>query len=252
MNKVLLILVGVAVVGALVVLLLLPPRGLDDAVIDDAVIGAVATEIPADDVAGGVHEVLDELAELAAVETEPEADEPATEPEIDVLLVGVVERVVDGRIADGEYPHQTNVSGVDVYWSNDAEQLSVGLVSPGTGYVAIGFDPEERMRGANYIIAFMQEGVLNIRDDFGTEPVAHAMDTNHGGYDNILASAGSEWPDETVVEFIIPLDSGDAYDKPLVPGVTYPILVSYHDLRDGFSARHSGRGAGEITLDEVQ
>ena len=80
-------------------------------------------------------------------------------------------------------------------------------------------------------------------------PIAHTHDTNRGGYDNILASAGAEWPDETVIEFIIPLDSGDQYDKPLVPGNTYPILVAYHALRDGFSPMHSGRGLGEFTLD---
>ena len=252
MNKVLLILVGVAVVGALVVLFLLPPRGSGDAVVDETVV----VEAPSDDVAGSVDEGLDEPVEPAVVETELEPESPATEPEAEpdaqVVPVVLAGHVVDGTIGDGEYPHQTSVSGVDVYWSNDAEQLRIGLVSPGTGYVAIGFDPEDRMKGANYIIAFVQEGELSIRDDFGTEPIAHTQDTNRGGLDNILASAGSEWPDQTVVEFVIPLDSGDPHDKVLVPGMTYPILVSYHDLRDGFSARHSGRGSGEITLDGAE
>jgi len=241
MNKVLLILVGVAVLGAAVVLILLPPRDSADAIVAEPSAVEVA-----------VDETADETAEPVVVEPEPEpveveVVEPEPEPQ-----VAPVEHVVDGTITEGEYPHKTTVVGVDVYWRNNAEQLRVGLVSPGTGYVAIGFDPEVQMQGANMIIGFMQEGELHIRDDYGTQTIAHTQDTNRGGSDNILASAGSEWPDQTVIEFIIPLDSGDAYDKPLVAGNTYPILVSYHDLRDGFSARHSGRGAGEITLDAAE
>jgi len=247
MNKVLLILVGVAVVGALAVLFLLPPRDSGDVATSD---DTVLIETPADDVVGDVDEVLDEPLEPVAADTEE--PEPVAEPEVEIVPVVLVSHVVDGTITDGEYPNHTTVIGVNVYWSNDAEQLRIGLVSPGTGYTAIGLDPEDRMKGANYIIAFMQEGELHIRDDFGTQPIAHTQDTNRGGYDNILASAGSEWPDQTVIEFVIPLDSGDSYDKPLVPGNTYPILIAYHDLRDGFSARHSGRGSGEITLDGVE
>ena len=249
MNKVLLILVGVAVVGAVAVLLLLPPRDSGD----------VAVEPVSDAIAESVDEMLDESAGPVAVEPEPGSEpmqapeaEPAVEPEVAVVAEALAEHVVDGTIAEGEYPHRTTVIGVDVYWKNDAEQLNIGLVSPGTGYVSIGLDPEDRMLGANYIIAFMQEGELHISDDFGSHPIAHTHDTNRGGTDDIVASAGAEWPDQTVVEFIIPLDSGDSHDKVLVPGNTYPILVAYHDLRDGFSARHSGRGSGEITLDSVE
>ena len=241
MSKILLILVGVAVVGAAIVLILLPPRGGADAVV------AEPTAVEA-----AIDEALDEATGSVAVESEPETVEvEVVEPESEPEVV-LVEHVVDGTITEGEYPHRTSVIGVDVYWRNNAEHLRVGLVSPGTGYVALGFDPEVQMQGANMIIGFMQEGELYIRDDYGTQTTEHTQDTDLGGLDNILASAGSEWPDQTVIEFIIPLDSGDAYDKPLVAGNTYPILVSYHDLRDGFSARHSGRGAAEITLDAAE
>jgi len=237
MNKVLLILVGVAVVGAVAVLLLLPPRDAGDAAMDAA----------PDPTVERVDEVHDEPV---AVEPEPVSEpEPAAEPETPVVSTTLAEHGIDGTIGEGEYPHRTAVVGVDVYWMNDTEQLHIGLVSPGTGYVSIGFDPEDRMLGADYIIAFMQEGDLHIRDDYGNQPIAHTQDTTAGGTDDVLASAGSEWPDETVVEFVIPLDSGDAQDKALVPGNTYPILIAYHALRDGFNVRHSGRGSGEITLD---
>jgi hypothetical protein len=158
---------------------------------------------------------------------------------------------VDGVIDLGEYAHSTVVIDVTVHWLSDGNSLRVGLESPGTGYVAIGFDPVRGMEGANYIIGYVQEGEVFVRDDFGTGPTDHAPDTERAGQDNILASAGSEWADHTVLEFMIPLDSGDDLDKPLRPGGTYRILVSYHDLQDGFAARHSRRGSGEIQLDPM-
>jgi len=105
------------------------------------------------------------------------------------------------------------------------------------------------MEGANYIIGYVEEGKGYIRDDYGNGTTSHIADTDRGGRDDITAFAGAEWPDQTILEFTIPLDSGDAMDKPLVPGSTYTVLLAYHDLQDGFALRHSRRGLGEIQLD---
>ncbi|MGQ9478028.1 MAG: hypothetical protein ACUVRH_06030 [Candidatus Bipolaricaulia bacterium] len=55
----------------------------------------------------------------------------------------------------------------------------------------------------------------------------------------------------TVAEFVIPLDSGDRFDKPLEPEKSYAIIVSYHQTSDSFNTRHTDRGQGEIALDGV-
>ncbi len=234
------VLIGIAVVGALAVLLLITPMVGET---------EVAPEIPA------VTDIEPELPE----ETEPvvssevattETDEDTTEPIIEEpMIASETGYSIDGTIVSGEYAHETTIAGVDVYWTNDEYRLRVGLVSPGTGFVAIGFDPERQMEGANFIIGSMHEGVLTIRDDYGYEALAHMEDTARGGEDNIIAAAGNEWPDQTVIEFIIPLDSGDTMDKPLLPGHQYTILVSYHSMLDSFSNRHTRRGSGLMQLD---
>lgn len=49
-----------------------------------------------------------------------------------------------------------------------------------------------------------------------------------------------------MIEFQIPLDSGDSYDKPLVVGKEYRILLAWGPNDDlGY---HGGRGATAITL----
>ncbi len=157
---------------------------------------------------------------------------------------------VDGMVGEEEYPHTTEVVGVRVYWYNDAENIYVGLVSPGKGYVDIGFDPERRMQGANLILTAVKDGEIATRDDYGVAQTNHAPDTGLGGEDNILDAAGAEDENGTVTEFVIPLDSGDRYDKALEPGESYTIIVSYHRTSDSFSTYHSERGYGEITLDK--
>ena len=201
----------------------------------------------------------------AVVEAEPSVEtevdvqapvEPTEEPAEPASAGGDAEapRVVtvysiDGDIGAEEYPHMAEIAGVEVYWANDATYLRVGLVAPGTGYVSIGFDPVRRMEGANFIIGYVEDGVGYFRDDFGTEPTVHMADVDRGGMDHIVSSAGGEWVDRTILEFMIPLDSSDESDKPLTPGNTYTVLLAYHDLQDGFTTRHSRRGSGEIRLD---
>jgi hypothetical protein len=156
---------------------------------------------------------------------------------------------VDGVIYADEYAHITSAGGFEICWSNDDTYLRVGLVSPGTGYLAIGFDPEERMRGANIIIAAVTGGRLTIRDDYANGPVQHTADTALGGTNDIVAAAGIEQNGKTYLEFVIPLDSGDPMDKRLVPGETYDILIAFHETSDDFNTWHSRRGTGSLQLD---
>lgn len=238
------ILIGVAVAGALAVLLLITPM-VDEAELGPEILAVTDTEAEAPE------EVLDGIDVVAQDEAVPEETEgETTGPVIEELPV-VSEPVysIDGFVVSGEYAHEMTVAGVDVHWTNDEHLLAVGLVSPGTGFVAIGFDPERQMEGANYIIASVHEGELTIRDDYGHESLAHMEDTLRGGENNIIAAAGNQWPDQTVIEFIIPLDSGDSMDKQLLPGHQYTILVSYHSMFDSFSDRHTRRGSGQMQLD---
>jgi len=192
---------------------------------------------------------MEEGATVEPVETAEEPVEPASAPIEPPLLVPIA---VDGVVFPGEYRHQTDAAGFEVHWSNDINYLRVGLVSPGTGYVAIGFDPDHRMKGANFILGAVEDGRLLIRDDYGDGSVSHAADTMFGGTNDILEAAGREENGHTTIEFVIPLATRDPNDKTLVPGETYEILIAYHETSDSFAARHSWRGAGTLRLDAAR
>jgi hypothetical protein len=155
---------------------------------------------------------------------------------------------VDGTIKLGEYSGKVDLVGVEVNWSTDKNALRIGLVSPGTGWVAIGLDPQLMMDKANMILGAVVDGAVVARDDVGTGLFSHGPDTSAGGQDNLLAAAGREVDGKTILEFAIPLNSGDSADRPLVVGQTYKIIVAYQAMSDDFSERHSRRASGEITL----
>lgn len=238
-RTILYILIGVSVVGALAVLMLITPvTDMKDSTSAETVDVVSDAAIPAEieKPTGAAEPVAESVEEIA----EPSIASPVSVPSA---------YAINGVIVAGEYTHEMTIADVDVYWANDDQHLRIGLAAPGTGYVSIGFDPDRQMEGANIIIASMHEGELTIRDDYGHEPLAHIDDTMRGGENSIISAAGNQWPDQTVVEFIIPLDSGDIMDKPLLPGHEYAVLVAYHGMLDDFSNRHTRRGSGTMQLD---
>jgi len=155
--------------------------------------------------------------------------------------------MIDGVIEPHEYRHSMTDpgTGMEVHWQNDATYLYVGLVSPGTGWEAIGFDPTRKMQGANIIIGAVSEDSLVIEDHYGASPTSHREDKAS----QILQSAGVEAEGKTVIEFVIPLASDDPNDVSLVPGTDVTVILAYHVASDRLTARHTKRSTSSIALD---
>ena len=160
--------------------------------------------------------------------------------------------VPDGLIGEGEYRHSTEVEGITFHWVKDGEHLYAAVAAETAGWVAVGFDPDMQMPGANIIFGHVKDRTASIEDMFGIRPNmpdAHPSDEQQGGTNDVLEYAGREEGGLTVIEFKIPLDSGDRYDKPLSRGASYPIILAMGP-GDDFDVYHGGgRTYGEITLD---
>jgi hypothetical protein len=104
------------------------------------------------------------------------------------------------------------------------------------------------MRGANFFIGYVSQGDAFISDEYGTSTFSHSPDASVGGTNDILAYAGTE-PSGTVMEFLIPMNSGDARDKPLARGGTYTVLVSYNSSSDNITVMHTAFGSVTVKLD---
>lgn len=133
---------------------------------------------------------------------------------------------------------QVKVIGSTMQWKIEGATLEVKVTAPARGWVGVGFDPDSIMKGANFIIGYVESNVGRIEDHYGDKLTEHSSDVELGGTENTTLISATEGASSTTLHFSIPLDSGDEYDKPLVPGQTYKILLAYHDS-DDFVSEHS-------------
>lgn len=157
--------------------------------------------------------------------------------------------VCGGDNGNGNGNNQVSSQGITLKWEMEGTLLNVTLSATTTGWVAAGFDPTSRMQNANIIIGYVASGTAHVRDDFGTGIASHASDESLGGVDNITNVGGSEVDGVTEINFTIPLDSGDGYDRVLQAGNTYTVLLAHgSDGSDEFSVYHAVRTSVEINL----
>ena len=155
---------------------------------------------------------------------------------------------IDGTIEALEYAETVfdSQTGMSVSSRAVGDVLYIGLRAPGTGWLSIGFEPELRMQGANIIIAGIENGVLTIEDHYGHSQTAHRLDATS----DIIQAAGIETASESVLEFAIPLDSGDDEDQALTAGSEITIILAYHSSDDRLTVRHSKRSTMQLVLYE--
>lgn len=134
---------------------------------------------------------------------------------------------VNDEITPGDSLSAINMN---LYWKAQNESLYVRLSGPTTGWISVGFEsaPGMVMQGVNYIIAYVtDDSILHIQDNYGDTPTTHVADTLLGGIDNVRAIKGTEADGRTFIEFKIPLNSGDAFDRVLIEGNTYAVQLAY-------------------------
>lgn len=171
-----------------------------------------------------------------------------------LLLAGVFTATLVGAepSASRENGHQThtvNAGGVTARLTVAGDLLHVELTAETTGWISIGFDPTRQMADANIIIGYVKDGEVVIADDYGISAMGHDRDTSIGGSDDIVEPRGSEVDGVTTLEFAIPLDSGDSFDRPLARGNRHRILLAHGpDRADNFQAYHANRGIVALEL----
>jgi len=156
-------------------------------------------------------------------------------------------------VSAGQAWQEITVDGFTLRWATvEGNNLAVQLNGPTTGWVAVGFDPTQMMLNANIIIGYVASGTPELRDDWGWQTTSHRDDTLLGGTSDLTVDGGFESGGSTEIHFTIPLDSGDAYDKALSPGGTYPIILARSaDGQDNFTAPHSLVTSASITIEAL-
>ncbi|MHA2245131.1 MAG: DOMON domain-containing protein [Candidatus Hodarchaeales archaeon] len=148
---------------------------------------------------------------------------------------------IDGIISDGEYDFNVTLGNGDysLYWQVIGDEIYFAIRGNTNGWVAIGFDPENRMKNADMIFGWVNSTGVFVVDSFATGPYGpHPPDTDLEGINNILEFNGTEENDTTIIEFKRLLDTNDYLDKPIPRNGTVTAIWAIGST-DSFTSQHA-------------
>jgi len=163
----------------------------------------------------------------------------------------------DGITTGGDISGDDDTEGFSEYnqdefsfkWKVVGDSLRCMISANTTGWIAVGFDPEEEMLSANLIIGYVSGLIAYVRDDWGVTETSHSADVGLGGENNVRRVFGRQSSGSTEIRFTIPLNSQDQYDNILVPSQTYKIIIAYgFNGADDFNSMHQEAEDFEIEL----
>lgn len=192
--------------------------------------------------------VVTEMPDATEVVATPELIETLTE-EAPAPTVEVPGWAADGVIGGDEYTDTADFGRVRLWWRHDGEFLYFAMEGDTQGWVSVGIEPTRAMKDADFLFGFVEGGEAKLWDAFGvgaTGPT-HPPDDEIGGANHILEFAGVETDNMTRFELKRLLDTGDAYDKALVPGNSYAIIIAIGNA-DDYDGYHSWVRSGQLQL----
>ncbi|MFQ5979286.1 MAG: DOMON domain-containing protein [Candidatus Heimdallarchaeota archaeon] len=160
---------------------------------------------------------------------------------------------VDGTISEDEYKFHWEFSGghYTLFWEIVDDSIFIGIEGKTVGWVALGIDPEVRMKGADMIFAWVddQDNVI-LKDAFSTGVTGPHPEDNDtvGGEPNISNFAGSQESTTTIIEFERDLTTNDTKgDKAIPPEENVDILWAVGSS-DDWDAIHNYRGKARVNF----
>ncbi|MHA1991778.1 MAG: hypothetical protein ACXACX_20945 [Candidatus Hodarchaeales archaeon] len=173
-----------------------------------------------------------------------EIDDAIAKADVDAYFdkTSVVE--LDGKISLDEYAFNKTFSGVDIFVEHNKTHLFYGVITPTTGWIAIGFnvlDVALGMADADFKLASVVNNIPYAVDAHSCNPACGAIgfgqplnDTN----DNIASFNGTE-DTETTFEFLLPFNSSDSEDYSFGVNSSLTTFVAFGDNgNDAFSEYH--------------
>ena len=146
------------------------------------------------------------------------------------------------------YDHEITVQRMAFSWKVAGADLHVRLTAPTTGWVAIGFNPSAGMKGAKFVLGYVQDGKTIISDEFGTGEIKHEPVEKLGGKSDVTLIGGKEEGGVTTLEFTIPLVAKDTKGGSIDPTGDTTVLLAYGLDGDSSTLRHKFRTRISINL----
>ncbi|MDX1941116.1 MAG: DOMON domain-containing protein [Saprospiraceae bacterium] len=127
---------------------------------------------------------------------------------------------------------EVSKNGMTVRWELVKDSLQIEAFAPTQGWVAIGFNKSDELKGTHLIMGCIQKGEVFIEEHYIRQPGDHIPISTLGGKDALFNRTGIETKDGTHLSFQFPLKVADPYHWHLKPGKTYYLLLAYSESDD--------------------
>ncbi len=152
-----------------------------------------------------------------------------------------------GALRAATYPHSISVDQMHFSWSVAGDQLAVQVSAPTRGWVGVGFNPTDMMKGARIVIGYVKDGKPEISNDFGVGVTRHQPVEQLGGKASVTVVGGSETETTTTLEFRLPLKSTGTHGQSIDPAGETTLMLAYGPS-DSFLMQHQYEREVKVNL----
>lgn len=124
------------------------------------------------------------------------------------------------------------VNGMTFLWMFNGGLLRCEASAPTTGWVAVGFNTQNELRGTNLIMGAIEQEFLNMDDQYIVKPGDHRSVIQLGGSEALTKRGGKEEDGITTISFSLPQLANDKFHHNLIQGVEYYVLLAFSQEDD--------------------
>lgn len=138
-------------------------------------------------------------------------------------------------------------NGMTIQWKYSQNTIDFEVFAPTQGWVAIGFNETNQLKGTHLIMGTVKEGEVILSDRYIVGIGNHQPVEKLGGINHLYQPKGEENDKGTTLSFSIPIEAGDEFHWNLRENRPFSLLIAY-SMEDDFSHHSRMRTAVDITL----
>jgi hypothetical protein len=119
------------------------------------------------------------------------------------------------------------LGNMDCTYEIKKDRLQIILSAPTEGWLAVGFNNQNSIKGADLLMFCVKGDEVIFEDQFVHAAGKHPEDSLCGGESNIRMESAAEESGRTIVEFSIPLSSGDKFGFVHQTGQDFWLILTY-------------------------
>jgi hypothetical protein len=149
---------------------------------------------------------------------------------------------------DPTYQHKIDLRKMTFEWSLEPNLIHVKISANTSGWVGIGFNPVHAMKGANFILGYVQDGKAQLKNQFGDSNFHHDNYEKPGGESEITNISGKESNGITEIAFTLPLKSEVNPGNVIKTDQDIMILLAHGPAMKSFTIKHTYKSEIKVNL----